>query len=301
MFGVETKKSTCNNIYNWWLAGEIESTHNVSEDAKDRIKNNIAKVWTFDVEVSCHLSYHFGMFGQFFKPDQIKEYPYMLTFAGKYLHEDEVNGYKLTDFPLWKTDKKNDYALIEKLWQYLDSCDVAVAHNSRFDTGWFTQQCILHGFPPPSPYKVICTLKGLKSCTSLASKSLDYSTQYFRTLDEKRKHEGISLWIRCMEGDESAFEEMLEYNLGDIPTAEQLYLKIRPFMKGHPNLSLYMKIDVPTCRVCQSTNLTHLDAKAYTDVSIFDTVRCEDCGKIQRSGSAINDKEHRSKQYRNVL
>lgn len=301
LFATETKKSTVNNIYNWWLAGEVESTYNVSDETKDNIKNNIAKVYTLDCETGMHKGYFFSTFKQNLTPDHITEYPYMLTFAGKWLHEDDIEGFKLPDFPLWKIDKKNDYTLIEKLWERFDAADVVICHNSRFDDNWFRQQCILHGFPQPSPYKVICTLKGLKSTTSLASKSLNYATQYFRTLDEKLKNGGISLWVRCMEGDEKAFDEMLEYNIGDIPTAEQLYLKIRPWMKGHPNLSLYIKSDVPTCRVCQSPNLLPLDTNAYTDVSVFEAVRCADCGKVQRSGSAINDKDHRSNQYRNVV
>ena len=301
IFGKRTQKSTVNSIYNYWLDGEVDSTYNVEDEVKSTLKNNLAKVFTFDCETGMHLGYFFGLFKQNMKPDHIKEYPYMLTFAGKFLHEDKVVGYKLPDFPLWDVDKKSDYALIEKLWYYLDSCDVAIAHNARFDDGWFKQQCMLHGFPPPSPYKLICTLKALKNSTTLASKSLDYATQYFRTLDEKLKNGGVSLWVRCMEGDESAYEEMLDYNLGDIPTAEQLYLKVRPWMKGHPNLSLYVKSDVPICRVCQSDDLEPLDAKAYTDVSIFETVRCNNCGKIQRSGKAINDKDHREKQYRNVV
>lgn len=301
LLGKKSAKSTVNDIYNKWLAGKVDSSHKVSDETKHKLKNNLAKVFTFDVETGMHLSYHFNLFGAYIKPEQIKEFPYMLTFAGKWLHEDKVYGHKLPDFPLWYVDKKSDYALIEKLWTYLNECDVAVAHNSRFDSGWFTQQCILHGFPPPSPYKLICTYKALKSCTSLPSKSLDYSTQYFRTLDEKLKNGGVSLWVRCMEGDESAFDEMLEYNLGDIPTAEQLYLKIRPWMKSHPNLALYVKSDVPICRVCQSTDLVPLETKAYTDVSIFETVQCQCCGKIQRKGTAINDKEHRSQQFRNVV
>lgn len=285
-----------------WKKSRKSTVNNVLNIFREKDPDRKPRILTLDVETSPHKGYFFGMFKQNMSPAHIELFPYMLTFACKWLGEDEIYGYSLPDFPTFKKDIHSDKELIEKLWEYFDEADVVICHNARFDNGWFTQQCALHNIIPPSPYKLICTFKALKSCTSLPSKSLNYATKYYRTLDEKLGHSGISLWKRCMEGDVDAFYEMLTYNRGDIPTCEELYIKIRPYMKSHPNMALYTNSIKPVCRVCASENMSLIVGKyAMTDVSKFPVYRCNDCGKVQRSGKAINSMEHRQSQYRNVV
>ena len=47
-----------------------------------------------------------------------------------------------------------------------------------------------------------------------------------------------------------AFEEMLVYNRGDIPTLRNLYLTTRAHIEKHPNLSIYFNDDKQRCPVC---------------------------------------------------
>jgi len=94
-----------------------------------------------------------------------------------------------------------------------------------------------------------------------------------------------------MTGDVEAFVEMVTYNIGDITTLEDLYLKLRPFMKNHPNVALYQDSKEECCVACGSSNLEVLEGKsAYTQLSEFEVLRCE-CGKINRRRKNLRSKE----------
>lgn len=256
-----------------------------------RNKHRGAKIFLGDVETSLTVSYHFGRFKQFIQPKQVIKEPYMLTFAGKWLGNPMIFSRKLPDYPSFAEEVSDDRGLIEDLWQILDECDVFIAHNARFDKGWANQRFAFYGMKPPSPYQVIDTLAGLKEAFSLPSNALEASCNYFE-LTRKLGNDGIGLWIRCMEGEELAFEEMETYNIGDIPTLEELYLTVRPFMKKHPNLSLYNPdTDVPQCVRCGSEDLKLEEGKvATTYLSKFKVYRCECCGSVMRDRRNIRSK-----------
>lgn len=294
------------------LLGKGKSTVNdfyAAYDARSGTTTDVpvdigAKVLFLDLEVSASIVAAFSMFKHFSTPDHVIEFPYILTYAVNWLHEseDDVECFGLDDFDTFADDPKDDYELVLRLWQLLDQADIVVGQNiERFDNGWLNQRFAYHNLPNPSPYRLIDTLKGLKKSMALPSNSLGYSTKYFNLGHNKLHNEGISLWIRCMQGDKQAFKSMKEYNVGDIPTLRELYLKIRSFIPNHPNVALYFgDQDVMRCMVCGSTELTKLDSSAYTNLSIFDAYRCDDCGTVKRTGQATNTTAQRKLLLRQI-
>lgn len=282
VLGRETAKSTINDFIN----REKPQTIGTYFDNKG------AKVFLGDVEVSASVVYTFNRFKAFVKPDQVIQEPYMLTFAGKWLHSPAITSHKLTDYKSFKLDHKNDRELMEDLWKILDDCDIFVAHNARFDTGWLNQRFAYWGMKPPSPYKVVDTLKEIKLAFSLPSNSLASSANYFELPNRKLDNAGWSLWQRCMEGDISAFLEMETYNIGDITTLEDLYLKVRPWMKNHPNVALYYGDGKMRCPKCGSDNLILVEGKSYsTLLSDFDLYYCPESQSYCRGRKNIRDKD----------
>lgn len=264
---------------------EIEETvHDLREVLG--LQNTGPKVLFLDLEVSASIVAAFSMFKHFSTPDHIIQFPYILSFAANWLYmpEGHIESAHLADYPMFETDHKCDKELVEDLWHYFDKADVIVIQNEGFDRGWFTQRCAYWNLPEPSPYRVVCTLKGLKKAMSLPSNSLGYSTKYFNLGHNKLHHDGISLWIDCMAGDVDALKKMEEYNRGDIPTLRELYLKIRAYIPNHPNLALYYADGKQRCPVCGGDHLTKLSEKAYTNLSIFSSYRCDDCGTVKRDG-----------------
>lgn len=253
-----------------------------------------------DVETSATISAHFSRFKTFISHDAVIQEPYLLTAAWKTNKGDE-GAFGLHNFSLWKEDHTNDIMLIEKLWDVLDSSDIIVAHNASFDEGWINQRLSYHGMHPPSPYKVICTLKALKKHFKLPSNSLDASTRYF-DLAQKRSNEGISLWLKCMQGCEESMNKLLHYNLGDIPTLEQLYYKILPFIKNHPNAALYYNDDKVRCNTCGADDMEEITGKySYTNLSKFKTFRCNSCGSVKRNRVNERSKEQMKSTLMNVV
>lgn len=267
-------------------------------------KNPGARIFLGDVETSYTISYHFGRFKQFISPKQVIQEPYLLTFAGKWLHNPSIFSRKLTDYPEdFARNHRSDRRLVEDLWKVLDECDIFVAHNARFDRGWANQRFAFYGMEPPSPYIVIDTLGALKESFSLPSNALEAACNYFELDSRKLSNEGASLWRRCMEGDASAFDEMEEYNIGDIPTLEELYLTVRPFMRKHPNIALFHPDQsVMRCVRCGSDDLKEEEGRvAHTFLSKFKVYRCQECGSCARDRKNVRDKTEMKMTLANIL
>lgn len=245
-----------------------------------------ANVLFLDLEVAPSVTLAFSRFKAFATPDHVLQEPYILTSCAKWQHEPDVMEFSIhhDEYALREQD---DGYVVEAMWDLLDRADVIVGHNTeRFDNGWLNNQFVNHGFPPPSPFKTVDTLKILKKSFSLPSNSLDAACQFFG-LDRKKSHNGIELWKRCMRGDVDAFEEMLSYNHQDVLILEQLFDKIYPFAKNIPNMALYYDDNKTRCPHCGSTALTECTKPSYTTISSFKSFRCDDCGKVSRNRVAI--------------
>lgn len=150
--------------------------------------------------------------------------------------------------------------------------------------------------------KQIDTLKTARKEFRLLSNKLEYLAKLLGC-DEKLKHKeyaGHELWAECIKGNKRAWREMKIYNKQDVITLEQVYLKLRPWMRNHPNLGLFMNVDYPVCGACGSEHV-HRRGYAYTGVSMFVRTRCVDCGHWDRFATNVLAKEHRANLLRNVV
>ncbi len=102
----------------------------------------------------------------------------------------------------------------------------------------------------------------------------------------------FELWKNCVAGDEQALKYMQDYNVGDVETLEEVYLKLRPWIKSHPNLGLYLESDGPICPNCGSDELHWTDKYYYTQTGKYQTFRCQ-CGAYGRSRFNAVDKDAR--------
>src|SRR5690606_26770424 len=107
----------------------------------------------------------------------------------------------------------------------------------KFDLKILNQEFMMLGMAPPAPYRSIDLLTAMKYRFRGTSNKLDY---WLSRLDLPRKveHRGHQLWLDCMNGDKEAFEEMEEYNCGDVTSLEELYDYILPWIHNHPNMSI---------------------------------------------------------------
>jgi len=257
---------------------------------EDIESNKLPKVLVFDIETSPLRAYVFqkSVWRANITDEQVISEWYALCWSAKWLFDDQIMSARLTGE---EARFEDDERITKLLWKLLDECDIAIAHNGdSFDIPNMNTRFILNGLPPTSPYQTIDTKAVASKQFGFTHNSLDALAKLFK-LGEKKKTD-FELWTRCVNGDNEALKYMEEYNQGDVSLLEEVYLKLRPWIKGHPNLGLFVESDVPVCPNCGSENVKWTGKFYFTQTGKYETYRCE-CGAYGRSRTNAYDKELR--------
>lgn len=237
-----------------------------------------ARVLLLDIETSPKVAYVWRFFKENIAPKQVLDHGHIMSFAARWLGTKEVIYKDNRDFV-------EDYEVLERLIPLLDEADFVIAHNGeRFDLKQIRGRALVNGFKPFSPVKVIDTLLIAKKEFGFASNSLEYLANILGVQAKKnhKKFPGFLLWAECLKNNEEAWEEMKEYNIGDIDTLEDVYLALRPWATQHPNVAVYAPLEQPTCPKCGGIHL-HKRGFAFTNVGKYQRYQCQDCGGWSRS------------------
>lgn len=244
------------------------------------VKKTKVRTFIWDCETSYTVGAVWGLYDQ--NVATVLREPYMLTFSGKWLGEDKVFVYSLPDFPLYKKDKKNDRALIEKLRELFDEADIIIAHNGNsFDQKWAYARFAVHQITPPSPSQYIDTKLVAKSKFRFNSNSLNNLGSYF-SIGNKIDTGGIQLWVDCIEHDKKeAWAKMCKYNKQDVVLLEKVYLHMLPYITNHPNLAVLLGERI-ACPNCGSNRMNKSKLRA-TRTGMKQQFQCQDCASYHSS------------------
>lgn len=190
---------------------------------------------------------------------------------------------------------RDDKDLLRELREVLDRADIVVTQNGvAFDMKKINARLLMHGFKPYSPVKVIDTCLVAKKHFAFTSNKLEWLSTHL-TPAKKSKHRkfpGFELWSECLKDNPAAWAEMRKYNKLDVVATEQLYLKMRPWIEGHPNLGAYMEGNEIRCPKCGSTNVRS-NGMRYTQSGEYRRFICADCHGWSRSRYTLNTTEKR--------
>jgi hypothetical protein len=90
---------------------------------------------------------------------------------------------------------------------------------------------------------------------------------------------------------EKALALMEKYNVHDVRILELVYLIIRPWIKPHPNVGLFILDYVNRCPSCGSDELVQRGTYR-TYANNFDAMNCNNCGAVSRMRkSTVKPKE----------
>ena len=252
-------------------------------------KKNGLKIVLFDIENSPNTIYSWGVWEQ--NAIDIEEPWKLLSFAYKELDKKQVNckyRYQFKD--------ETDYTLTKHLWELLNDADIVIAHNGvAFDIKKSNAKFLEHGFPPPSPYKVIDTLKVARKHFKLNSNRLDDLGKLLK-VGRKEKHPGWPMWKGCMQNLRWAWRLMVKYNKKDVILLEAVYNKLRPWIDNHPNIA-FAEDRLENCPKCDSG---HLQSRGtiQTKTSTYNRYQCQSCFGWCRSRQEI--KKNKKPKYVNI-
>lgn len=218
---------------------------------------------------------------QLIKPGEI------LCWASKWVGEKKVH-----------TRYKNDKDMLTFLHKQLSEADAVIHYNgTKFDIPWIQGQFLLAGLPPAAPFKQIDLLRTVRSQFRFPSNKLDYVSQALG-MTGKTSGMDMSIWVGCMADNPKSWKKMLKYNRQDVRLTEELYFKILPWIKGHPDSSLYNQYDGRdegmACPKCDSKDII-ARGNFKTQAAVFKRYSCKSCnswfrGKINISLQNKHDK-----------
>ena len=218
----------------------------------------------------------------------------MLTWSAKWLFDDKMYSDRMSGDEVILED---DSRVLKSLCNLIEEADIIVGHNSKkFDVRQINARRLKHSLPPMLPYEHIDTYLASKKAFDLPSHSLDYIARYLG-IEGKMETGGFQLWKRCMDGDDEALKEMERYNIQDVRIQEEVYLRLRPYISNHPNITLHIEDNVHACPKCGSSNI-HWEGEYRTPMNSYDSFRCKDCGSVGRSrnsNTTINSKRFLTK------
>jgi hypothetical protein len=245
------------------------------------------KILFIDVETFPNIAYVWGKYDQ--NVIRFLQEGCIATFAAKWAGE-KVFSRALPDYKGYKGGSYDDKKLVEDLWRLLDEADIVVAHNGDdFDVRVIRGRFVCHGLVPPSPFKTVDTKKVAKRVGRFNSNSLD-DLGSLLGLGKKIKTD-FDLWKGCIDGDKTAWRQMVVYNEKDVVLLEKLYNKLLPWATNHPNHGAYN--DSAICPKCGGTDV-QFRGEAVTTTRRYQRFQCKKCGgwgrftKSLHSGKSVN-------------
>lgn len=257
------------------------------------MKKSGPRIGLIDIETAPIEGRVWGLFDQNIGLNQITQEWAILSFVFKELGAPKKSLMYLDNSE--KEDPRDDYELCGALWQILHECDILIAQNGkRFDRKKIVARLIMHGFPPPSPVKIEDTMLMARQVAAFTSNKLEWLTTYL-TKTAKSKHRefpGFELWSECLAGNPKAWKAMRKYNIPDVTSMEQLYLRLRPWVRGHTNVVVYSDDEGMACPVCGSSKVEE-DGFSYTNVGKYRRYHCTACMAWSRGRRTLNTVEKR--------
>lgn len=233
----------------------------------------MSKVLILDIETAPNVAYVWRFFKENIGAKQVLENGYLLSYAAKWLGDDGIYYDAIVD--------SDEATVLNRLSILLDEANIVVAHyGEKFDFPYVQARMMFHNIKPPSPFKTVDTKRVASREFHFPSYSLEHLSNALKLKKRKGGHKkfpGFELWLEILRDNAEAWEELKEYNIDDVLTLEELYLRMRPFIRNHPNVGVFTDGNNTVCPKCGSDHI-HYRGYAHTSVSRFRRFQCNDCG-----------------------
>lgn len=210
------------------------------------------------------------------------------AFKGRRIHHESVTEWPRTICVAWKwyDNRKVEFAsewgdgretMLQLVWDAYDRADIIYGHNvDRFDTRHLNTEWRDLGMKPPSPFKIVDTLKEARKTFGDESKTLAALTQRTGVETKTDKYDVATARAACA-GDKTAQRKLKAYNIGDIHASEAFVDRLRGWIPSHPHNLIGTIDDRPTCNQCWGDRLERAGTKLAQQI-VYVLYRCLDCG-----------------------
>jgi len=253
------------------------------------INASLPKVLLLDVETAPMESYHWGLFKNVILPHSVIKDWSILSWSAKWLFETDVMSDRVQPKEAFN---RTDASVMQGIHDLMDESDIIIAHNGKnFDLKKLNARFIINGFGPPSPYQIIDTLTESRKNFAFSAHNLDWLCKTLKLREGKDK-QGFGLWDRCVRDSSEqaqALKDMNTYCDQDVRALEDVYMALRPWIKSHPNMGVYVEVDEPICPTCGNLDITY-NGYYRTMVSKFRAFKCDRCTAVGRLRKTKLDK-----------
>lgn len=267
-------------------AGTIRKAFSRERERWSEAEYEGMKILAIDIETAPHTAYVWRMWKENISTDQVIETGRVMCFVAQWIHSPFSE-------PEFVSEFHDDHeTVVRRAWDLLDEADAVVHYNgTKFDMPMLNREFLKYGLRPPSPYTEIDLLKTIRKRFRFSRNSLDAVLRELG-IGQKRRHEGFTMWVKCMQGDPEAWDEMRAYNLDDVTEMRKLYETVLPWITNHPNHALYKWTDRPTCTNCGGNHLQKR-GYAFTKTQKYRRYQCQDCGTWTRERYTAVDPDKR--------
>ena len=244
------------------------------------------KILILDIETAPNIAYVWRFWDERINPPQVIEHCSILSFAAKWRGEKKMFYHD--------THKNTEKAVLKALNKLIDEADATVTHNGvRFDMPKIRGRSLVHGLKPPSPVKEIDTLLICRKEFGFDANTLEYIARVLDCKKQKLKHKkfpGFELWLECLRNNPAAWKELKTYNIQDVEILEEVYEKVLPYARQHPNVAVFVEGEARLCPKCGSER-NQRRGWAYTNVGKYRRYQCQGCGGWHRGRHTEYPKE----------
>lgn len=243
------------------------------------ITPNQARIMVYDIETSRTEGKFWWTGKQYINHNQITKEPRIISIAWKFLGDDKVQTLS------W--DKhQDDKAMLEIFLKEYNNADMVIGQNNdRFDNRWVAGRAAKHNLDYNVFVKSFDIMKQTKRLFRLPSYSMAFIAKFFG-LTLKQSHEGIHMWDMIEDGtpEQKAeyLQKMLEYNIGDIITTEEIYYKLRKYMGHKVHFGVFNGLEKYSCPNCGGTDVS-LYRTTYTPAGTLQHImKCNEDGVLYK-------------------
>lgn len=254
------------------------------------------KILFFDIETSLMKAYTFGLGDQYLTHEDIMPDGdwHLMAFAAKWLGDKKVVYHDQRESRSLRNDKK----LAKTLRDLINEADVIVSQNGvGFDLPRLNARLEQHDEELPKRVDHVDVLKIKRKVYAFTSNRLAYTSSILNKKYQKLSHKkfpGKDLWKQCEAGNEEAWEEMKLYNIYDVLSLEEEYIRLAP-----KDTSVDRASEAGNCRVCDGSNLQSRGFE-ITGAGRYRRYQCQDCGAWMKGSKNEMPKEERQERLRKI-